>query len=501
MRKLLEKCHELGASSLAMPMIGAGQHGFPVEVVLKVLRNEINQFSSSKGAQLTLKDIRVIVFQSKPERRQTVPLPIRPGISTPSTLDQNERNSETSSTEIAFGPVHIYLRGGSITQYQADAFLNFSATHVKVSATTFPSTNIRQSDDEIDFIDSTREESMTPPPGTVLVTNASSCANVRYIMHCVPVSFDISGLERAMKACLDAAQYFPLNSFVISATGITSLSVAPNECANAILNASKTFSNANFIIDITVVGFDKDTMQIFKTALEEKAKEQLKSVRFHDNDQPASSKDVAMKHQLPVDKIVNIGGKEKVIFRVVGFRDNVDVSIEKIEAYFNRCKVNKSIKDEKIVNGFWKHNTEIKKLSKGYDISITLSADEVSIEGMTEQVFDCKDVLIDFLNKNDEKERKWKILREISESVQWSYSDVNSTILFDEILNGMVENECRVGNKIITIPGTESTYEVDLEKMVIEESQTGCTALLARKHMGNTSGNFLNYILIKTGSH
>ncbi|CAB4022007.1 poly [ADP-ribose] polymerase 14-like [Paramuricea clavata] len=485
-RKILEKCHELGASSLAMPLIGAGHHGFPVEVVLQVIKNEINQLSSSKGAQLTLKDICIIVFQSKPERRKTVPLPTKPEISVPPTSDEKELNDASSSTEIAFEPVRICLCGGNASQYQADAMISLSSTNVRASTTASQSTCIQQGDDGIDFCDSTPEESMKQPSGTVLVTKASNGANVKYYMHSVPVPFDISGLERATKACLDAAKFYACNSAIILATEITLFNIAANECANAILSASQTFSNTSFAMDIRVVTLDMDMMQIFQKAFEEKVEEQRTSVEFRESGQIAGFMHAVVNDQRSANKILNIGENDEVIFRVVGFHDNVTISIEKIEAYFTRCKASKSVKDAKTVNGFWKNNSVIKRLSKGYEVFITLSAEEVSIEGMTEQVFECKDALIDFLNKHDEKERELRRLREISESVQWSYSDANGTVLFDEILNGMVESESRVGNKKFKVPSMENTHEVVLDKMIIKERRTGRTALLARKHMENT---------------
>ncbi|CAB4035780.1 Hypothetical predicted protein [Paramuricea clavata] len=480
--KILEKCHELGASSLAMPMIGTGQHGFPVEAVLQVIRNEINQLSSNKGAQLTLKDICIIVFQSKAEKRKTVPLQTKPEILVPPI-------SASSSTEIPFGPVRICLCGGNGSQYEADAMMNLSSTNVRVATTAFQSTSIQQGDDGIDLCDSTREESMKQPPGTVLVTKANSGANVKYYVHSVPVSFDIFGLERVIKACLDAAKFFACHSAIILATEITSFSIAANECANAILNAIQIFSNTNFAMHIRVVTLDMDMMQIFLKAFEEKVEMQRTSVEFHESGQ-IGLMDGVVNDERSGNKILNIGRNDEVIFRVVGFRDNVTISIEKIEAYITRCKVRKCVKDAKTVNGFWKYNSVIKELSRGYEVFITLSAEEVSIEGMTQQVFECKDALIDFLNKHDEKERELRRLREISESVQWSYSDVNGTVLFDEILNGMVESEARVGNKNIKVPSMENTHEVVLDKMIIQERRTGRTELLARKHMENALGNF-----------
>ncbi|XP_028416346.1 protein mono-ADP-ribosyltransferase PARP11-like [Dendronephthya gigantea] len=99
---------------------------------------------------------------------------------------------------------------------------------------------------------------------------------------------------------------------------------------------------------------------------------------------------------------------------------------------------------------------------------------------MTEQVFECKDALTDFLNREDEKKREIRRLRKISQCVQWSYFDKNGAILFDENLNGMIEREFRVFNNEFTLPSSIGTYKVDLANMIITEMQTGLTAILAR---------------------
>jgi hypothetical protein len=321
---------------------------------------------------------------------------------------------------------------------------------------------------------------MKPPPRTVLITEAMPNANTMYNMHCVPVSFGMSGLENATGACLNAAQFFPLNSVIIPASEMMSLSVSSNECAEAIVNAAKTFSTENFAIDIAVV-FDSDTTQSFQKVFEEKVMEQKTNAR---SEQVASPHEVTTKHQSGMNKTLNIGAKEEVVFRVVGFHDNVNVSIEKVEAYFNRSKIRKSVKDAKIVKGFWKHVSQIKKLSNRYNVVITLTADEVRIEGIGQQVFECKDALMDFLMKNEENENELKRLREISKSVQWSYIDVNCTVFFDDRLNGEVESELKIGKKSFTLEGIDSTYmyDLDFDRMVIQECTTGRTALLARKH-------------------
>ncbi|XP_028416340.1 protein mono-ADP-ribosyltransferase PARP14-like [Dendronephthya gigantea] len=131
-RKILEKCEEIGASSLAIPLIGAGQLGFPEESVLKVIKSQAQELSDRRRDQLKLQSICVIVFQP-------VPLPTKPQI----------------SNVITFREVGITLLGGTVEHYQADSLINFSPTDIRVSTKSSRCSNTRQS-----------EDTMKQPPGT-----------------------------------------------------------------------------------------------------------------------------------------------------------------------------------------------------------------------------------------------------------------------------------------------------------------------------------------------
>ena len=447
MRKILEKCEEIEASSLAIPLIGTGQHGFPVESVLKVIKHEVQEFSDRKGDQLNLRNICVIVFQS-------VTLPNTPQI----------------SNVVAFKEVNIYLLDGRADHYQADCLINLSSTDIRFSTTTSKCTNTRQ-----------LEKAMKPLPGTVLVRESRMDKDVKYYMYSIPTSFDISGLESAIKAGLNAARFYEQHSVLISASRLASFGVGPKECANIILKVSKIFSISNLRMDIKVIVFDAYLMQIFQDAFEEKAKERQMRESYCENDQEESSG--AICHQRPM----TIGMKDEVIIRLVGFHDSVNIASNKIEAYVNRSTTKKCILGDKIVNRLWSRTSEIKEISKKYEVFITFSDGELCIEGMMEQVFECKDALTNFLSCEEEKKREIKRLRKISQSVQWLYFDKNGAILFDECLNGMIEREFKAGNKEFTLPSSVDTYKVDLANMVITEMHTDITALLARKE--TTSGN------------
>ena len=453
-------------------MVGAGEHRFPVQVVSQVIRSEVDKYSRSSGDKLPLKEVRIIVSQPEPESKKTAS----------STPDQKELNGVSCPNPKTLGSVRIYLCTGNATQYQAKALIHILSEKSKLLTTTsksIDSIDIRQLGEDIDLNNSTTKEGMRPPPGAVVVEKASDGANIDYRVHSVPVSFDVLGLERAMKACLDAADFLQCDTVVIPATSLpVTFNISASEFAGAILNAFHTFSNASTAMDVRLVELDNEMMQIFTEALEMREEVKTTNAAFHES------------RDLPANEILSFGAKEEVTLRVVGFRNSVNMSLNRIEAYFNRCKVSKSIQNRKMVHRLWKHKSELKRLVKGYEVSITLSPEEARIEGSAEQVFECKDVLADFLSNLDEKEEELEKLRKISEGVQWSYSDANCNVLFDEILNGMVENEFGEGKKKFTIPNEELTYDVDFDEMIIQERHTGHSAALVRKRLGNTLASF-----------
>ena len=61
MNKILQECLVRSAKSVAMPLIGTGKHGFPEDVVLRLMRQEFEKFSMTYP-QTMLKEIKLVRF-------------------------------------------------------------------------------------------------------------------------------------------------------------------------------------------------------------------------------------------------------------------------------------------------------------------------------------------------------------------------------------------------------------------------------------------------------
>ena len=77
--KILLECTRRSASSVAMPLIGTGKRGFPEDLVLRVMREEFEKFSSMYSSR-TLKEIKLIRYDPS-GRRMAVQAPPVSGLS------------------------------------------------------------------------------------------------------------------------------------------------------------------------------------------------------------------------------------------------------------------------------------------------------------------------------------------------------------------------------------------------------------------------------------
>ena len=82
---------------MAIPTIGAGNHGYPEQLVIKILQGEIERISSENAGQISLTKVSVIVFEGKMPNFRT-PKPVLPKISTsqPLFLETSKQNGDNN---------------------------------------------------------------------------------------------------------------------------------------------------------------------------------------------------------------------------------------------------------------------------------------------------------------------------------------------------------------------------------------------------------------------
>ncbi len=218
--KIFVKCVDLGVSSVAIPTIGAGKHGYPEDVVLKIIRKVVERVSSEYSGKHLLRDVSVIVFKEKQlshshttpssynVRRNSCSSPTQPSMISlfpnlhltqqmvkEPVLPQPRQNVSSKGslsakkagfTGLKFGLVDLVLKEGDITKQEADAILNVIPKSLKLSDGGGVCRSILKAggqtiQDELDIIYT--ENALA----SVFVTSAGSIPNLKQIIHFIPL--------------------------------------------------------------------------------------------------------------------------------------------------------------------------------------------------------------------------------------------------------------------------------------------------------------------------
>ena len=388
MRKILYKCIELRAYSVAMPAIGTGQHGFPEKEVFKTIEGEVKKVSEDISFSSYPKNIRVIVFDAQQQTTsQHMSLPALPRLT-------NKPNN-TGSQKLSFGPVRIFLDEGDITRHQADAIINVLPNDLELSSGGGVCRSILKAGGPT--IQQELKGLGRRLPGSVFLTSAGSMTNVKKILHFVPISTDVKGLQTMIEKCLNEAKERSLSSVSIPAIGTAVFNISSENSANLILNAAKNFSSTNHPLDIKIVVFQRAMVSHFETAIQKRVKDSVKNAESQLQRTCSflslSSETTTTSNQLKTFTVGELN-KVMVLHFVAASQQNIDESIKKVKEFIERNTERKEIRNEKVGEVLEKHKSEVQSLARKYSVLITCSSSGAAcIKGTMRDVSDCKDEL------------------------------------------------------------------------------------------------------------
>ena len=523
--KIFVKCVDLGVSSVAIPTIGAGKHGYPEDVVLKIIRKVVERVSSEYSGKHLLRDVSVIVFKEKQlshshttpssynVRRNSCSSPTQPSMISlfpnlhltqqmvkEPVLPQPRQNVSSKGslsakkagfTGLKFGLVDLVLKEGDITKQEADAILNVIPKSLKLSDGGGVCRSILKAggqtiQDELDIIYT--ENALA----SVFVTSAGSIPNLKQIIHFLPTTIDVAGLQDSIVQCFNTAQLHSLNHLLIPAIGTANFNIPPRSSADLILNAAKKFSETNYSLSLEIVVFLKNILPDFETAMKNQTQQLVTVVALQNPRQPnvgytvteaTDSEDnnnqfgtntqnadnysggttaTAVQSQNGNDNHgISIGIIDEIELQFVGFKQNIDLAISDTKAFVDGIKDRKTI--ENIGDILYKHKSEVERLSSGLLIKCTASG-TMTVEGLKGDVADFLLKFAELQKKYELDEQRKKLVSEISQYVQWSYLLAGSWVLYDEIINGEMELAFREDEeKKFDIIMNGANYLVDLK--------------------------------------
>lgn len=464
-----------------MPAIGTGQHRFPEELVFKIVREQVENMTISDSSQVCLKDIRVIVFDDKRlQTTQTMDPDTSP--SAPVIPVTNEPIVASSRT-LCFGLVRVSLHEGDITKHQVEGIINVLPNTLKLSDGGGVCKSIIRAGGRTVQLDIDALGKRLP--GSVFLTSAGSMTNAKKILHFLPISTDVQGLQTSIEKCFKKAKLQSLSSVSISAIGTVSFNISPKSSADLILNAAQNFSRDGLSLNINIVVFLKNMVSDFENAIQERAKENTKTLES----QVLSSSSVAdpsaqTRSSSNQQTELCIGEVSEVVqlYFISGSQSNIDKSIEKVKTFIQRNTATKTISNEKMCEVLQENKSEVEKLARKYDVLIKSSSSGVaSIEGMAGDVSDCKDELKRLV---DEKC--------LSQYVQWSYFEGTQAVAYDIELNGSIETAFAEKRTFCHISRNGVQRKIDFPTMTELIEQSGKALKITRKLVRDSNSGIPN---------
>ncbi len=523
--KIFMKCVDLGVSSVAIPTLGAGKHGYPEDVVLKIIGKVVERISSEYSGKHLFRDVSVIVFKEKQlshsyttpslynVRRNSFSSPTQPSMTSlfpnlqltqqtakEPVLPQTRQNvspkeslsaKEASFTGLKFGLVDLVLKEGDITKQKADAILNVIPKSLKLSdgggvCRSILKVGGQTIQDELDIIYT--ENTLA----SVFVTSAGSIPNVKKIIHFLPTTIDVAGLQASIEQCFNTAKLHSLNHLLIPAIGTANFNIPPRSSADLILNAANKFSETNHSLTLEIVVFLKNILPDFETAIKNQTQKPGTVVAIQNPRQPnvgysvkqandsednnnqcgtntqnadnysgGTTATAAQSQNGNDNRGISIGTIDEIQLHFVGFKQNIDFAISDTKAFVDGIKDRKTI--ENIGDILHKHKSEVERLSSGLLIKCTASG-TMTVEGLKGDVADFLLKFAELQKKYELDEQRKKLVSEISQYVQWSYLLAGSWVPYDEVTNEKMELAFREDKeKEFDIIMNGTNYRVDLK--------------------------------------
>ena len=453
-----------------MPAIGTGQHRFPEELVFKIVKEQVENMTISDSSQVCLKDIRVIVFDDK-RLRTTQTMNQATSQPAPFTPVTNEPLVASSRT-LCFGLVRVSLHEGDITKHEVEAIINLLPDTLKLSDGGGVCKSIIRAGGRTVQLDIDALGKRLP--GSVFLTSAGSMTNAKKILHFLPISTDVQGLQTSIEKCFQKANLRALSSVSISAIGTASFNISPKSSADLILNSAQNFSREGRSLNINIVVFLKHMVSDFENAIQEKAKENTKTLEsqvFSSSSVTDPSAQTQSSSNQQTELCIGEASEVVQLHFTSGSQSNIDMSIEKVKTFIERNTATKTISNEKVCKVFQENKSEVEKLARKYDVLIKTSSSGVaSIEGMTGDVADCKDKL-----------RRLVRVKCRSEYVQWSYFQGTQAVAYDIELNGSIETAFAEKRTFCHIIRNGVQRKIDFLTMTELIGQSGKALKITRK--------------------
>lgn len=301
-RKCLQECTRLRAKSISIPSIGAGNLGYPGNVVAGCLLEETLNYLSNNEGKTTIQLVHFVIFDgtvhqafqseysdmasgkkstdSNASKGASLPQPSGTDSSrTYASRKKPSRNSKaahhTSSDDCCNfalpNGIALQLAQGDITDEQSDVVVNTTNPELRLAGGGVAGALLRKGGNDLqEACDALRRQGIKAAEGKVVETRCEGMGelNCKSIFHIVFEGKDQRKLVKTILACLDRAEKMKYTSIALPAIGTGTVAYPTSLAAEGIVKALKQFAQKrpNHVRLIRMVIFLPQMFQQFTEA-------------------------------------------------------------------------------------------------------------------------------------------------------------------------------------------------------------------------------------------
>ncbi|XP_020630978.1 poly [ADP-ribose] polymerase 14-like [Orbicella faveolata] len=266
-QKSLQKGEELGARSIAFPVIGTGKLGFPRDAASRIMLEETISFCQNNPYS-NVQDIRFIVFQGDQaltaafkQEMDKLKSKFRPAYTMRGLLS-SIRSRFRRRVPLSSGGVHIEVLQGDLCQETTDAIVNIASKDMNMETAGALSKAVKLASGP--QVEAECNQLGQQSGGSAVITSGGNL-KAHHIIHMIPDSATKDHLQQCVERCLRLAETKGLQSISIPAIGTGAFGLSAVDSASLIFQALGNFSGSfNNIRKVRIVVFQPQMLQSFQ---------------------------------------------------------------------------------------------------------------------------------------------------------------------------------------------------------------------------------------------
>ena len=274
----MEEADRYKATSIAFPALGAGNLGYPSNVVARIMVGTVATYIKTHQDTTSLEAVKLVIYMQETFKEFQDALSGKPMTSKKTKNQKNTPNNNFSSKspstagtqqlDSVFSAARLTIKilCGDITEDASDAVVNPTNDRLRLGGGVGKALLKKAGKELENSLDREISRGFKLEEGKVFITKSSGALKCKYIFHVVSPdgSRKTNSFSKTITACLKKADDQKLSSISFPAIG-TAGAYSPADAAQCICEAIIKYghSNPRHLQHVRIIIFQQDTYQIF----------------------------------------------------------------------------------------------------------------------------------------------------------------------------------------------------------------------------------------------